>query len=422
MSFQLPGVNLRGVYLATLLMQGFETASLANDACGVPLPWLSTSPWLVFDGKLFQLKLKMTDCVQTLHELCDDHLETVLKIERLKQAILEDAEHFLLPATIRNQLYLGGGNAVVAKDNYFNYVPFLPTTAGGAGSSAGGGGGGGLLGQNAPGAGSYFGHLNAAGLRGGLQFGGHNNHNNQNNKNNNRSALNNRNPIGPPGGNNNNNNLNQLLRQGLGGGGGQYQQQQQQSKGPGHQLKVGGVVVGSWGSGYRAPPPQMTNLSTRYNQVGRGRNATQMLTNRLNRMPLDMLPQIAQFPPQHYGQAAAALNRAFNVRSLYAGGLGAGLGGGYGGGVLSKQMKAGGGGVGGGGVKRGKNVKQANLKKQNAKKKNKAKKEGAGAKKAVAGEEKTNIKTAADSVSAIAEELKKNLVIGEGNDNEMENG
>lgn len=95
---QLPGVHLRGVYLATLFMQGVETASLANDACGVPLPWLMTNPWLFFDGKLFHLKLKMSTYVQTLRELCDDQIDLVLKIERFRKAILEDVEHFLLPA------------------------------------------------------------------------------------------------------------------------------------------------------------------------------------------------------------------------------------------------------------------------------------------------------------------------------------
>lgn len=76
----LPAVQLRGVYLATLFMQGVETAQLANDACGVPLPWSMTNPWLFFDGKLFHLKLKMSTYVSNLRELCDDQLEIVLKV------------------------------------------------------------------------------------------------------------------------------------------------------------------------------------------------------------------------------------------------------------------------------------------------------------------------------------------------------
>jgi hypothetical protein len=91
----LPGVYLRGVFLATLFMQGVETAQLANDACGVPLPWNLTNPWLFFDGKLFHLKLRMSVCLQNLRELCDDQLEMVMKIERFRKAILEDVENLV---------------------------------------------------------------------------------------------------------------------------------------------------------------------------------------------------------------------------------------------------------------------------------------------------------------------------------------
>lgn len=91
----LPGVYLRGVFLATLFMQGVETAQLANDACGVPLPWNLTNPWLFFDGKLFHLKLRMSVCLQNLRELCDEQLEMVMKIERFRKAILEDIENLV---------------------------------------------------------------------------------------------------------------------------------------------------------------------------------------------------------------------------------------------------------------------------------------------------------------------------------------
>lgn len=91
----LPGVYLRGVFLATLFMQGVETAQMANDACGVPLPWNLTNPWLFFDGKLFHLKLRMSVCLQNLRELCDDQLELVMKIERFRKAILEDVENLV---------------------------------------------------------------------------------------------------------------------------------------------------------------------------------------------------------------------------------------------------------------------------------------------------------------------------------------
>lgn len=90
---------MRGVYLATLFMQGVETAQLANDACGVPLPWMMTNPWLFFDGKLFHLKLKMAVCLPNIRELCDDQLDVVMKIERFRKAILEDIEN-LVPTHI----------------------------------------------------------------------------------------------------------------------------------------------------------------------------------------------------------------------------------------------------------------------------------------------------------------------------------
>lgn len=79
-------------------MQGVETASLANDACGVPLPWIMTNPWIFFDGKLFHFKLKMSTYVPTLRDLCDNQIDIVLKVDRFRKAILEDVEHYLLPA------------------------------------------------------------------------------------------------------------------------------------------------------------------------------------------------------------------------------------------------------------------------------------------------------------------------------------
>lgn len=93
----LPGVYLRGVFLATLFMQGVETAQLANDACGVPLPWNLTNPWLFFDGKLFHLKLRMALSFQNLRELCEDQLDIVMKVERFRKAIMEDLDSNIVP-------------------------------------------------------------------------------------------------------------------------------------------------------------------------------------------------------------------------------------------------------------------------------------------------------------------------------------
>lgn len=115
-------MHLRGVYLATLFMQGVETASMANDACGVPLPWMMTNPWLFFDGKLFHLKLKMSTYVQTLRDLCDDQIDVVLKIERFRKAILEDVEHYLLPAHMGNGKYTNKQSQFSIKSFHFNSI------------------------------------------------------------------------------------------------------------------------------------------------------------------------------------------------------------------------------------------------------------------------------------------------------------
>ncbi|XP_071442772.1 constitutive coactivator of PPAR-gamma-like protein 1 homolog [Hetaerina americana] len=87
---QLPLVTSRGVQLASLLMQGVEVALMANDACGAPIPWLMCCPWLFFDGKLFHHKLARAASVKNLLELCDHRIDQVMKVERMRKAILED--------------------------------------------------------------------------------------------------------------------------------------------------------------------------------------------------------------------------------------------------------------------------------------------------------------------------------------------
>lgn len=86
---QLPLVTARGVQLATLFMAGVETALLANDACGAPIPWLMCCPWLYFDGKLFHHTLARAMVAKNLLELCGGHIERVVKVERMRKAILE---------------------------------------------------------------------------------------------------------------------------------------------------------------------------------------------------------------------------------------------------------------------------------------------------------------------------------------------
>ncbi|XP_063379164.1 constitutive coactivator of PPAR-gamma-like protein 1 [Cydia fagiglandana] len=86
------GISSRGVQLGALVMAGAEAALLANDACGAPVPWLVAAPWLYFDGKLLQRNLARAMHCKHLAQLCDNHLDTVVKVERMRKAILEGLE------------------------------------------------------------------------------------------------------------------------------------------------------------------------------------------------------------------------------------------------------------------------------------------------------------------------------------------
>jgi hypothetical protein len=77
---QVNSISSRGVQLAGLVMAGAETALLANDACGAPVPWLVAAPWLYFDGKLLQRNLYRAGHCKHLAQLCDNHLDTVVKV------------------------------------------------------------------------------------------------------------------------------------------------------------------------------------------------------------------------------------------------------------------------------------------------------------------------------------------------------
>ncbi|KAL3267989.1 hypothetical protein HHI36_007123 [Cryptolaemus montrouzieri] len=85
-------VTSRGIQLAALFMEGVEMALLANDACGAPLPWLMCCPWLYFDGKLFHHTLARSAHAKHILELCENHIERVVKVERMRKAILEGLE------------------------------------------------------------------------------------------------------------------------------------------------------------------------------------------------------------------------------------------------------------------------------------------------------------------------------------------
>ncbi|XP_011495096.1 PREDICTED: constitutive coactivator of PPAR-gamma-like protein 1 homolog [Ceratosolen solmsi marchali] len=82
-------VTTRGVQLSSLFMAGVETALLANDACGAPIPWLMCCPWLYFDGKLFHHTLARATVAKNLLDLCGGYFERVVKVERMRKAILE---------------------------------------------------------------------------------------------------------------------------------------------------------------------------------------------------------------------------------------------------------------------------------------------------------------------------------------------
>ncbi|XP_006823145.2 constitutive coactivator of PPAR-gamma-like protein 1 homolog, partial [Saccoglossus kowalevskii] len=86
---QIPQIPPRGIQLAAMFMRGVEAALTANDACGAPVPWSNCCPWLYFDGKLFQYKLYRGSQCKNLKEVCDNQMDQVGKVERMRQVIME---------------------------------------------------------------------------------------------------------------------------------------------------------------------------------------------------------------------------------------------------------------------------------------------------------------------------------------------
>ncbi|XP_065572415.1 constitutive coactivator of PPAR-gamma-like protein 1 isoform X2 [Artemia franciscana] len=82
-------VTKRGVQLATLFMEGVEMAILANDVAGSPIPWQMVCPWLYFDGKVFQATLAKAFTSTSYQDLCDYRNDLILKLERLRKAVLD---------------------------------------------------------------------------------------------------------------------------------------------------------------------------------------------------------------------------------------------------------------------------------------------------------------------------------------------
>ncbi|GBP04281.1 Constitutive coactivator of PPAR-gamma-like protein 1 homolog [Eumeta japonica] len=131
------GISSRGVQLGALVMAGAEAALLANDACGAPVPWLVAAPWLYFDGKLLQRNLQRANHCKHLAQLCDNHLDTVVKVERMRKAILEGLEvEFAMPPLPLTTGMLGMGAGYGTNYGALGW-------SGGRGRGRGNGGGGG---------------------------------------------------------------------------------------------------------------------------------------------------------------------------------------------------------------------------------------------------------------------------------------
>ncbi|XP_045164687.2 constitutive coactivator of PPAR-gamma-like protein 1 homolog isoform X2 [Mercenaria mercenaria] len=105
---KLPSVQPRGVALAALFMAGVEVAQFANDVCGAPVPWNMVCPWQFFDGKLFHFKLLKANNNTPLIDMCDGQVEQVLRVERLRQAIMENLQfEFAKPFLPSAAMYAG---------------------------------------------------------------------------------------------------------------------------------------------------------------------------------------------------------------------------------------------------------------------------------------------------------------------------
>ncbi|XP_076448160.1 constitutive coactivator of PPAR-gamma-like protein 1 homolog [Babylonia areolata] len=104
---KLPNITPRGVQLASLFMSGVETAQAANDVCGAPIPAPMCCPWLFFDGKLFHFKLLKANNNTPLIDICDGQMEQVMRVERLRQAVLENLRVDFAKPLLPGGLYPG---------------------------------------------------------------------------------------------------------------------------------------------------------------------------------------------------------------------------------------------------------------------------------------------------------------------------
>lgn len=87
-------VDVRGVQLAAIFMEGVQAAAFANDACGCPVPWEYVCPWNYFDGKLFMSKYLQASSDMSQLDLCDGKVSYSIKC--FKYFVLFRISKFLL--------------------------------------------------------------------------------------------------------------------------------------------------------------------------------------------------------------------------------------------------------------------------------------------------------------------------------------
>lgn len=104
---KLPSIQPRGVALAALFMAGLETALFANDVCGAPVAWNMICPWQFFDGKLFHYKLLKANNNTPLIDICDGQVDQVLRVEKMRQAIMENLKFEFAKPFLPQPLYPG---------------------------------------------------------------------------------------------------------------------------------------------------------------------------------------------------------------------------------------------------------------------------------------------------------------------------
>ena len=82
----------RAVRLSALIMRAMENGSFVNDAVGTPIPPDFTDPALCFDGRLLLHKLELSARGVGLLQVCDNQVELVMRVEKLRAAVLDCLE------------------------------------------------------------------------------------------------------------------------------------------------------------------------------------------------------------------------------------------------------------------------------------------------------------------------------------------